>query len=81
VYGPQRLPKLVAEWLRDSFDTSQCQDPGLVRRGIDTALTWLAAPGVLPEPRLRSWGSPTANRPTSSGTGRPAGWSTSRTVA
>ena len=56
LYGPSTLPGTVTDWLGDSYDLSQCQDPGLVQRGIDTALTWLAEPGALPEPWLSAIG-------------------------
>ena len=56
VSGPSALPTKVTDWLSDSPDLSRCQDPRLVRRGIDTALTWLADAGVLPEPRLSALG-------------------------
>lgn len=56
LYGPSTLPKTVTEWLSDSCDISACQDPGLVGRGIDAALTWLAKPGKLPDPQLSAIG-------------------------
>lgn len=56
LYGPSTLPGTVTEWLGHAYDISQCQDPDLVRHGIDTALAWLAEPGALPEPRLSAIG-------------------------
>jgi aminoglycoside phosphotransferase (APT) family kinase protein len=56
IYGPGTLPGTVTEWLGDSYDLAQCRDPDLVRRAVDTALTWLAEPEALPEPRLSALG-------------------------
>ena len=55
-YGISTHAATVGEWLADSYDLTACQDPVLVGEAVDRALTWLATPGVLPEPELRGLG-------------------------
>lgn len=56
LYGPTTHPRLVAEWLGDSYDLQECRDPDLVARAVDAALTWLGEPHVLPAPQLDALG-------------------------
>lgn len=56
LYGPTTLPDSLREWLIDSYDLSQCQDPDLVRAAVNDALAWLAKPDELPTPNLIALG-------------------------
>lgn len=56
LYGPTSLGPLLAGWLGESHDLTECRDPELVTRAVEAARSWLATPGGLPEPRLVTLG-------------------------
>lgn len=54
--GPSTLPQDVTEWLSDSYDLTQCQEPGLVDAAMGAALAWLGRADSLPPPQLVALG-------------------------
>ena len=55
-YGPTTHAGMVAAWLGDPYDLTQCREPEPVQRAVDAALEWLADPDDLPEPQLSAMG-------------------------
>ncbi|WP_322937428.1 aminoglycoside phosphotransferase family protein [Nocardioides bizhenqiangii] len=55
-YGPSTHHDIVAGWLSDSNDVSECREPQLVAEAVDAALDWLARPDQRPEPQLTALG-------------------------
>ncbi len=56
IYGPTTHAGMVAEWLGDPSDLTQCRDAEQVQRAVDAASAWLAYPDSLPEPQLVALG-------------------------
>ena len=55
-YGPSTLPQLLPEWLSETYDHSECQDPQVVAAGVEAAVEWLSGADALPTPRLVALG-------------------------
>lgn len=54
--GPSTAPASILEWLREPYEFSACQDPGLVEEALGSALAWLEDGGGLPSPHLAALG-------------------------
>lgn len=54
--GPSTLPDVLIDWLSDEHDLSACQDPALVRAGLDAAREWLGNADALPAARMTALG-------------------------
>lgn len=54
-YGAAEHAQVMAEWLADAPDLTECRDPGLVGEALEVARAFVAAPPV-PEPRFTALG-------------------------
>ncbi|WP_374969324.1 phosphotransferase family protein [Terrabacter sp. BE26] len=56
ILGPATMAKNVSEWLAEPGDLRACLDQAHVSFAIDAALSWLARPDAVPQPRLTALG-------------------------